>query len=337
MISIFKSATELDRLEALQGATQECLARAVGLAGEHAVEVSATPAAELRRSLRALEKHVRDARAAEEFQAAGNSFQNELRNYHDAAQTEIQNLRKDIEGAAAIVESFAENVAGNGDDYQRNLKRDLKQFEQLAQHEDLQEIRRGIEEVTGRLIEGCEKMHRANQMVVAQLQDEIRLLHRQVEETHRPSLVAPTPPPGRGFELPPRIVELLNQGQAFAVLVVAGRNLPNLAARYLPEAVASVRDAIEQRLRELFGRDAPIERLSERTFAVILDESQEKNVTLPSDTARHLSRDYAVTDRGKPLTLALQATAGVVYHRSGGDGQMLCQKLEQMMNARCDG
>jgi GGDEF domain-containing protein len=336
LVSIFKAATELDRLDELQSLTQGCLARAVGLTGDHAIEVETSLAGELRRNMRALADQARTARTAEEFCTVENTFQDQLRNYQDAVQTQIRSLRKEVEGATAAVEAFARDVTGNSADYEEHLKEDLKQCEKVAQAEDIQVIRRDLREVTGKILVDCEQMQRANQLVVAQLQDEIRLLHRQVQEAHRPPAASSEAvAENSDFEPTAKIAELLGQSQAFSVLVVAVRNLPRLAAQHPPEVIESVLDIVDERTRALFGEEAVIENLNGGAFAVVLNGSQEKMASLPSETARRVSGDYTVTNLGKPLVMKLQATVGVVHHRAGADARIFCKNLEQMINALC--
>ncbi len=346
MLSIFKTATDLDRLEEVQHAAKGCLAKVVSLSGEYAVDLDASLVAKLRQHMQRLREQAQEAQSPEDFQAIQTVFQEQVRSFQRAAEAQIQKLREEIAGAEAAVQGLAESVSGNSADYEESLKTDLKGFEKLVDCEDLPKIRSGARNLSSKVLENCERMQRANQVVILQLRDEIRLLHRKVEEVRqspaensdheepaKPRREETAAPAKTEFEPSPRIAELLRTGNPFGVLVVAVRNLPRLAAQLSPAVFEKLLELVDERMRAFFGRTAVFEYLSEGVYAVMLDQQQEKALNLSSNTARHLSGEYTVNSDGRLIRLQLQATAGLVYQRSGADSRVFCQKLEQMMSA----
>ena len=76
---------------------------------------------------------------------------------------------------------FAESVTSSGDDHEQQLRQEVSRLEAVAASDDIRLIRGGIATSTGTIVRACTELRRSHQVVVTQLQDEIRQLHKAVE------------------------------------------------------------------------------------------------------------------------------------------------------------
>ncbi|MGD1094621.1 MAG: hypothetical protein ABSB35_21830 [Bryobacteraceae bacterium] len=88
-------------------------------------------------------------------------------------------------GAAKAMTIFAESVSSNGVDHEKQLECELKNLGTLTTYKDLREIRGGIQNTRASLVASFEQPRRSNPLVIAQLQDEIRLLRQTIQSERR--------------------------------------------------------------------------------------------------------------------------------------------------------
>src|SRR6185436_5241241 len=119
------------------------------------------------------------------------SFRGELRSYRQNAQIEIARMRTEIEAMIESMQSFMTNVSGSSQDLQQTLRQEFATLESTAESGDLDAIRESIRQVTDTAIRRCEEFQRAQESVTAQLQDEIRNLHKLVDQERRAALSDP--------------------------------------------------------------------------------------------------------------------------------------------------
>ena len=110
------------------------------------------------------------------------SFRGELREYRDRSAEYLKKLRQQIETASAAMTLFANAVVINGDDHENAIRAELRALESTSKQNSIEEIRQGITAAVAAIEASVEQIHRTNQLMVAQLQDEIRTLHLQNEQ-----------------------------------------------------------------------------------------------------------------------------------------------------------
>jgi LPS O-antigen subunit length determinant protein (WzzB/FepE family) len=196
LISLRKTVTELDRLEELHRAALNCYSEALRSSERHVVELEASEAGHFRAQLQALRDQLQaDANTRQlEFVQAG--FDAELKNYWEKTRAQVQRLRRDVQAAAAATEAFAGSVSESEILLEHGLKRELQHLNKTAASDDIQEIRGAIHASTAKITASVDQMRTSNQLAIAQLKDEIRLLHQEVQAARRPRLI-PRPKKGR--------------------------------------------------------------------------------------------------------------------------------------------
>ncbi len=330
MISIRKAATELDRLDDLKRAAIGCYGLAIHSTGEFAIEVSEGQARQFRESLLLLEQQCRDAATAEQLEGVQSSFRHELEAHKSTVEDQIRKLRKDVEAAAAAVEAFAGNVVTNGSHYEVEMKRELLRLNTVAAQDDLHEIRAAIRNATAAIAAGFEHLRSVNQLAIAQLKDEIRVLHQQIQAERRTRTAVVTQAAGRGREIGGRVEELLQQSLSFPALVVVIRNLAPLESKYPPSVIDLALNSLTMRLRGILGDRTRFGRWGKEQFLAILDTAPDSAIGISRQVADQLSKTYILQDKGLTHTVSLQVRAGVVDHRAEGDPAKFYARVDRL-------
>jgi GGDEF domain-containing protein len=306
---------------------------AIHSAAHYAVETDPGLITEFRAHLKAIEDQSIAAVSAEELKSAQSSFRGELRDYRDKSAAHLQKLRKEVESATAAMMIFAETVSTNGENHDHEVGEQLRALESAARSSNIAEIRGGIGSAVAGIQSSIENIQRANQLVIAQLQDEIRVLHMQVEEERRALFTDRASGVWNRQKLDIHLDNLLRQSQPFCMVLVSIRNLKRIESQYSRTVVEGTLKALATRFAALGGDDAVIGRWSEDQFAAVLDLAPSYAMALSAEAGRKLTGIYAVQENGLSQKVTVQATAGVIDRASTADSASFRQKLTQLAAA----
>jgi len=319
----------LDRLEELQRATVDCYGLAIRSSAEYVVEVGPGSAEGFRRHLEMLQEQLRSASSPEHLRAVQSSFRGELRGYQDQASQQLVRLRGELKNAAEAMQSFADSVATVGANHEEEITAELAALDAAAQSDDLNELRKCVGETTRAIARSIEQVRRSNQLVVAQLCDEIRLLHREIEAGRRSLSLDPSLGVWNRQKVDARIEELLRTNQPFCLLQVCVRNLKRLETEHPRVMIEGGLKALLERFANLLDPDSKIGRWSDEVFVAILQTDPPSAVALSRKVARKLSGTYTVQQRGAAWTIAVQA-AGIIDCAPGTNPDNFDQKVAQL-------
>jgi GGDEF domain-containing protein len=339
LISIRKSVDDLSRLEelekreALSGAIRDCYALAIHSIAHYAVEVDSGLAVELRSNLKGIEEQSRTAVSAEQLRAAQSSFRGELREYRDKSSAQLLKMRKEVENATAAMSIFAETVASNGENHEQEVASQLQSLESAARSNSIAEVRGSINATISGIRSSVELIQRSNQLVVAQLQDEIRVLHLQIEQERKALFTDRASGAWNRAKVDIHLDNLLRQNQPFCLLLVWVRNLKRLESQNSRTVLEGMLKALISRFAAITPDDAVIGRWAEDQFVAVLDMPPGHAISLSAEAARKLTGAYAVQENGMSQKVNVQVTAGVIDRSPGADSATFHQKLEQLAGA----
>src|SRR5262249_52557627 len=141
--------------------------------------------------LHAMVERVAAETSPESMRTIQASFRGELRDYREKARLHLQRLHDDLEGAAEAMNTFAGNIVANGADTEQRVRGELQNLEKVANGDDIAQIRQAVHTVAEEIYESYDELNKLNSLVVAQLQNEIRLLHREMEAERRAAMSDP--------------------------------------------------------------------------------------------------------------------------------------------------
>jgi GGDEF domain-containing protein len=333
MISLRKAATELERLEELQQTLAKCYGLAIKSSAEYAVELDPRSTEYFRQRIHLLDAQCSQATAPEHYSAVQASLREELRNYRDQAREQMGRMRKDLQNAASAMRVFADTVSTSGDDCELHLRQEVERLDQLAASDDIERIRCGIESATGAILHSYSELRRSHQLVVTQLQDEIRTLHQAMSNERSRMDRDHISGAWTRQKLNERIEHLLGQNEPFCVLLVSARNLRRLERQYTPAHITDALRALVQQFDGILGGEAMIGRWSEDVFSAILEVDPSGAMALSTEINRKLSMSYPVWTSGVAQMLTIETSTGIVDRRRDSDPSKFYRKLEQMAAA----
>lgn len=321
----------MDRLEELHRAAITCYSQALRSSEQHVVELDASQASHFRSQLQALRQKLQADTNPRELESVQSSFDAELKDYVQKTCGQVQRLRKDVQAAAAAVEAFAGSVNESEMQLESGLKRELQNLNQTAASDDIQEIRGAIRSTTAKIAASIEQMRAGNQLAIAQLKDEIRLLHQEVQAARRAKPDSTTTPEAR--QVDNKIEEMIRTNKPFSVLLVVIRNLEGLGNCHSVEVVEHAIQDFQARFQNILPSSAIVGRCGHDQFAAILGTPPANAMEMSSEVVRKLSSPFVENEQGVSHSVMFNPRAGVIEFRPGSDSAKFQAKLKQLAEA----
>jgi len=331
LISLRQTATEMERLQALVRATSEAYKLCIRSAAQYAVELDAEEARGFRERLETLAKSY--AEEEERIRLIQSSFRGELREYRDLSAAQIERLRREVEAGAAAMAAFAGSITSHGANHEAKVKGELAHLRDISAWNDPGEMRRGIQGVAAAIESALEQIQSANRMAILQLQDELRMLHQEIESKRRAMITDAATGAWNRPKTEERLQELLQERDAFVAVLVRVKNYRRAQGRFPQRVVEDALKALLKRLRGVIGGDAPVGRLDEDRFLALPDTDPAETVALAREAAVSLSNEYSVQDAGFARSLSLEVATGVCERPAGMEAAAFLKRLEQLWGA----
>ncbi len=328
MISLRKTATELERLEELHRAAVNCYSQALRSTEQNAIELDTAQAAHFRAQLQALRDQLRADAGPGELEGVQSSFDTELKDYRDKIRDQVQRLRQEVKAAAAALESFAGSITESESNLESGLHRELSSLKQSALSDDVQEIRGAIQASTSKIAASVEQMRSSNQLAIAQLKDEIRLLHQEVQAARRSP--APDPAAESRQQMNGRMEEFVKKNANFSVLLVVVHNLDGLQNCYSASVIASALRGFQSRFENLVPSPPLVGRWAKDQFAAILSTAPGNAIQMSNEVVGRLSEPFLEQDKGGAHSVVFNPRAGVIEFKSGSDLTKFQSRLKQL-------
>jgi GGDEF domain-containing protein len=335
MISLRKTVTELDRLEEFQRAAIRCYSEALRSSGQYVVEVDAAEAAEFRTQLETLRDRLQIDPDAKQLESVQSGFEAGLKDYCEKTRAHIRRLRKDVEAAAAAVESFAGSLNESETQLESGVKRELQRLKQSSASDDIQLIRASIDAATAKISAGVEQMRTSSHLAIAQLKDEIRLLHQEVREAKAKGAAIRTVKTPEAVPVDNQLVgshmdQMLRKNTPFSVLLVVVRNLEGLQNCFSAQVIADALGSFQARFENSLPPSAIVGRWTQNQFAAILGTAPANAMEMSSDVVRKLSAPFLEDEHSGTRSVIFTPRAGVIEFRPGSDTAKFQAKLQQL-------
>lgn len=296
MISIRQSLDEIEQREKRERLLRDCFAAAIQATREHVVEIEPDVAAGFRQRIADIERGVTAAGAAEEYKTLQGSFRGELRQYRDRCRGLIARLRNDASSAALAMQTLTESVSANGAGYETELNLEVARLEAAAKLDDLACIRETINAAAAAIQSSFEHMQRRNQVAMAQLQDEIRSLHRTMDTERRAVYTDAASGAWNQRKLAERFDQLLRLDESFGVLLLAVTNWRRVAREFSPSAADTCLKGLVQHLQLKLGDDGLVGRWSDDVLAVIIETDPKTAAAAAAGVMRELAAGFTAPE-----------------------------------------
>jgi GGDEF domain-containing protein len=333
LISIKKASEDLDRLADMVKAVKASYNHAVWSAAQYTIDLDAADSKHFRDHLERIRAQADRSEYPEDWASVQSSFRGELRDHRDRSLVHLNKLRSELRAAAEAMETFANGVAACGADHKQELETAIDSLETASHADNLQTVRAALIKTKDKILTSVEKMEHEHQFVIAQLRDEIRSLHEQIDAERRvPFLDTPSGVWNR-TKIDSQMKEMLTRDESFCVLVIRLRNMRRLEKHHTPAIIEGGVKALVQRLAAMLGEDAAVGRWDEEVFAAILQIEPAAVISLSREATIRLSGGYTVQENGMSRRIDLTAATGVLERVRGMTSAAFHQKLQQMADA----
>jgi PleD family two-component response regulator len=330
LISIRKATEDLDRLDHAIKTVRETYLHAIASTSHYSVELDAADTRKLQSNLEVVRSLAEAAVHPEDWRAVQASFRGELRDHRDRCVVHLTKLRNEMKAAADAMEIFAENVVTRNEDHKEGLRDALGTLDAVLHEESLAKVRDALTQTKAQISASIERMEKEHHLIIAQLRDEIRSLHDQIDADRKAQLMDGATGVWNHQKLHSQMEQMLDQGETFCVLVVSIRNLKRLDQRHSPAVIEGGIKALLQRLGAMLGDDCMMGRWSEEVFAAILQIDSSAAISISRQVSQKLSGTYSVQENGMSRNIELQAVAGVIERQQGMEAATFHKKLAQM-------
>jgi GGDEF domain-containing protein len=319
-------AEQLDRLQCLE----QCYALAIRSAADYALDFDSSLIKEFQKHVHALEERVQGEASTEALRSIQASFRGELRDYRDKVQVYIQRLKSDLEGATEMMKTFATTFVANGADVEQKVRGELHNLEHAAESDDIGKLRESVRSATQEISRSYDELNKANQLVIAELQHEIRLLHREMESERRAAWTDAESGAWVKRKIDDRIEDLLKAADPFCVIVILVQNLKRLEMQCSKTLVSGALGALVKRCYGVVGEGTVVARLSEDKFAAVIEVESRAAHAIAHELGERLSNRYSVQENGIAQNISLRITCGAVDRARSGDATEFHRRLHQM-------
>lgn len=331
MISLRKTATELERLEELHRTVLNCYSQALRCTGQNAIELDASQTAHFRTQLEALRDQLRADAGPSDLESVQSSFESELKEYREKTAERVHKLRRDVQAAAAAVESFAGSIGESEATLESGLKRELNILNQSAASDDILTIRGAIFASTAKIADRIQQMRSSNQLAIAQLKDEIRLLHEEVQAVRRSQTSDPSAE--SRLRMTGHMQEFIKKNAPFSVVLVVVHNLDGLQNCYSANVIDSALRGFQSRFETTLPSSAMLGRWARDQFAAILSAPPGNAIEMSSRVVRKLSDPFLEQEKGATHSIVFNPRAGVVEFTPGSDLAKFQTRIKQLAEA----
>ncbi len=330
VISIRKSVNELERLEGLRQLCLGGFVNAIRAAADYAIELDPAQIAELRQNLDRIREQLETAADAEDYHAVQANFRGELRLYRDRSAEWLEKMSRELQASAMAMQSLAGTLTANGDEHEAKMQAGLRSLESVQVSNDVAYIKHVTREAATSINESWEQLRRANQVVTAQLHDEIRALHREIDSERRALFTDASSGAWTREKLNQRIEDNLHGDEGFCLIMAHVTNLKRLGATYSRSVIDGALKALVKRIHGVVGGDAMIARWADDQFAVLLEVSPEHAMAVSSEISKDLSAYFSIQENGVARSLTLRVSTSVVGRPTGGDAAYFREKLNML-------
>jgi len=332
LISIRKATSDLDKMAEMLETITASFEQSIRSTGQYAIEFNANDAEVFRRHLETLREQLAASTDPDAWKSIEASFRGELRDYRDKGAERLKKLRGEIKAAAEAMQVFGDLVNSSAADHEVQIRTAMDRLAGLAASAGLAEMREGIGTAITVISKSVDSMRSSHQVALAQMRDEIRLLHMQIDVERRSAYMDRATGVWNRQKLDSHINALIASDEPFCLLLVCVRNLKHLDRRHSKSLIAGALKALLQRFAVMLGDNVVIGRWNEEHFVAILEDSSSA-VGVSRQAQARLSGSYSVQENGLSHSVMLQAQTGIVERQPGISETALQQKLLQMSQA----
>jgi GGDEF domain-containing protein len=304
--------------------------QAVRSASQYAIELEPADLTAFREHLESLRLKLNAAESIEDWRTLEASFRGELRDYRDRAIAHVTRMRNETRAAASAMQLFADAITSTGTDHEEQLHVAVQQLKELAECDSLSQVKLGLHAAADTIVDSVTILRRGHQMAVAQLRDEIRLLHKKLDTERNSADLDRVTGVWNRQKLDAHLANLFQNEQAFCTLLIHIRHFKRLHQRYSPNLIESGLRALVLRFMAQMGDRGVVGRWNEENFLAVLQMEPGPAMNFSREATVRLSGSYSIQENGLSKNIILQAVTGVIERPVDCTSLVFQQRLLQI-------
>jgi GGDEF domain-containing protein len=318
MISIQHTISELERADHKRAMILDCYVSAIRSLARYAVNLDETITRPHRESLSALAVDV-EAGDLQTVAASNATFSTLVRDYRDQAAGYLGGLREELASTARAFQEILTSLCDSDGDHEKSLRGILGRLRTVSKATDAAVIRAVLVPATESIERSLEEIRRQHQLTVVQFQQEIRVLHKRIDELETSASIDNLTKLFTRRETEQRIAAAPAGGYRLLLVRVAGFRVP---------AVAQLAATFAKRLRNSLPEGTAIGRWTAEGFVALLELTMPEAVTRKQWVVEQLSGAYSCIEDGKMARPTLDIKAIVVDTTATRPERLLEQAAE---------
>ena len=250
----------------------------------------------------------------------------DMREYADGANEYVRRIRKELETTAQALDAILQQTQGSRSE--QRLDAEVARLRSAVEEKDPESLRSRV----SRAVEGIgacvEQLRREKNVVIAQLQDEIRLLHQTIDNSRRAAATDPVTGVLKREEAVKAIRRDLAAGRQVGVSRISIGNFGALAAAHGPSVMERVVTALCKRLAEIVSSPAILARWQKESVLVVTAAALVD--TISPDPVRVCTGHYICMDDGSPRDIYVEALGATLRSQPGEDADEFLARLDRM-------
>jgi GGDEF domain-containing protein len=320
VIWIRETSTPPSRPTEEPGVALECYLAAIQNIAHYAVELDAEITGPYVKYLAGLAAEVQAA-PSQALPESRSTLRGLLRDYRDKAAQFLGRLRQQLESTAKALQETVEALAQSDGDHSTRLRDTLKEVRAAAATPEGAPLRTILTAAVDSIEGDLAQMRREQQFTMAQLQTEVRILHRRVESLQNAAAMDQASKFSSRRSIEEYIESLPPSG--FMVLILKSHGLAQARAKYGASIADELVATFARRMRNCVPRDAVVGRWNEQDFVAVLPVFQGKGRADLQAVSDHLSMPYACMMAGKVVRISLEVSVEVLPAAEGPPETML--------------
>ena len=309
MISSKEDLAELERYDNLRRLALECYISGIQNMAHYALELDDAITGPYRASLKGLAGEVASGEQSALLDSRS-TLRGLLREYRDQASKYLNGLREELAQSARALGEIMETMAQGDDDHREAFRQSIARLREVAALPEARPVSAAVVAATEAVERQVERIREQSQLLVAQFQVEIRMLHRRIDSLEAAAMVDSMSKLLSRAEMEKRIGGAGDEWFSLLVMRVEGLRL---AERQWGEtAAAELAGALGKRLRSGLPPEAVIGRWGHEEFIAKVTLGRAEALAAAKWLTENLSGAYACLKAGKTVRPVLQVYAAVV-------------------------
>jgi GGDEF domain-containing protein len=328
MISIKESLAELERYDALRRLTLECYVAGIRNAAHYAIDLDDATTGPHRAHLNALAAEAASGEESALLESRA-TLRGLLRAYRDCASHYLNEIREELARSTRALEEIMETMSQGDGDHQEALRKSLGRLREIAALPEARPVSAAVVSAADAVEGEVEQIRLQSQLLAAQFQVEIRMLHRRIDGLEAAAMTDSMSNLLSRAEMEKRIGA---SGDAWFSLLLLRIEGLRLAERQWGESVAAeLAGAFGKRLRSGLPSGAVIGRWGHEEFIAQVTLGKAEAMAAAKWLAENLSGRYACLKEGKTVRPVLQVSTALVDREAAESPARMLSRVAEFL------